>query len=549
MPLNAMAPTPLHHHNGFGASVPDNAYPASTIADTFNAIPYHDAQFRMGLKSFDDLSQPRLENLFGPPTSMDSSSDVHMGAADEGVQRAQSMGQLDAHMQDASDSFEGAAPMNLIQHDYNYNGNANDVFMQQMPSEPRGESSQHQSPKQQQGPRYEYPALGQLQSIEGELEYFDNTGDVEPFPEFAYENSASMDCFSTEGEIYSDATDPEFEYDFSTMMATSPQKQQNDMELFENLLSNQQAVEDVLFGEAGSSSAFDGEIDTSDYKSDGQNNKWQSREELAAVWARAAELFAQNPNANPNTFAPQLPQQSYGQVYPQQQPRTTPFQPATSGLIPASKQQFQVQSQFPPTNSFPTPKRERKTKVHGTPPPHTHFNPNIPPLSFGAQNQTMFAGHDYAIPRSLHSGNNSNEDLALQFVNHPQLKMPEVVPTQPWNPPSSGSVTSDYTQDDVDMQPAKEQEDHTDLVPLDPNDLVGAYTREERFHKIHKYMQGRKDRVYGKRVRYHSRKRFADNRPRIGGRFVKIKKDKSSPTEVAKVPNKDKGVAAMDMSG
>lgn len=49
---------------------------------------------------------------------------------------------------------------------------------------------------------------------------------------------------------------------------------------------------------------------------------------------------------------------------------------------------------------------------------------------------------------------------------------------------------------------------------------IGIYTRSERAAKIFRYRQKRARRNYTKRVLYNCRKRFADSRPRVGGRFV-----------------------------
>lgn len=58
--------------------------------------------------------------------------------------------------------------------------------------------------------------------------------------------------------------------------------------------------------------------------------------------------------------------------------------------------------------------------------------------------------------------------------------------------------------------------------PAGPGDIItiGIYTRAERAAKIHRFRQKRERRNFSKRVLYGSRKRFADSRPRVGGRFV-----------------------------
>ena len=61
-------------------------------------------------------------------------------------------------------------------------------------------------------------------------------------------------------------------------------------------------------------------------------------------------------------------------------------------------------------------------------------------------------------------------------------------------------------------------------IHLDPNEVViGIYTRAERQAKIARYREKRANRQWQKKILYGCRKSFADNRPRIGGRFIKMK--------------------------
>lgn len=50
--------------------------------------------------------------------------------------------------------------------------------------------------------------------------------------------------------------------------------------------------------------------------------------------------------------------------------------------------------------------------------------------------------------------------------------------------------------------------------------MIGTLTLEERQIKIEKYLEKRKRRNYTKRINYACRKKVADNRIRIKGRFV-----------------------------
>jgi len=53
---------------------------------------------------------------------------------------------------------------------------------------------------------------------------------------------------------------------------------------------------------------------------------------------------------------------------------------------------------------------------------------------------------------------------------------------------------------------------------------IKPYTKEERQRVLRRYREKRSRRVFKKKVRYECRRKFAIKRPRVGGRFVKIKK-------------------------
>jgi len=68
--------------------------------------------------------------------------------------------------------------------------------------------------------------------------------------------------------------------------------------------------------------------------------------------------------------------------------------------------------------------------------------------------------------------------------------------------------------------------------PRDNEIVIGIYTRAERRAKILRYKQKRAKHVYIKGNQYECRRRFAVARPRVGGRFTKLKNlpEDSAPT-------------------
>jgi hypothetical protein len=80
-----------------------------------------------------------------------------------------------------------------------------------------------------------------------------------------------------------------------------------------------------------------------------------------------------------------------------------------------------------------------------------------------------------------------------------------------------------------------------DVIPF------GAYTRAQRKAKIARFREKKKRMNYGKKIMYACRKEFADSRPRVGGRFVKISDSSSSPS-LSSIPRRASSPESLSLS-
>lgn len=94
------------------------------------------------------------------------------------------------------------------------------------------------------------------------------------------------------------------------------------------------------------------------------------------------------------------------------------------------------------------------------------------------------------------------------YVRNP----PAADATTPPRPATTATTTAHLLKTDKQQQHQQQQQKKR---------TIGKYAPEERRERIAKYLEKRKRRVWRKHIKYSCRKKLADGRPRIRGRFVK----------------------------
>lgn len=109
-----------------------------------------------------------------------------------------------------------------------------------------------------------------------------------------------------------------------------------------------------------------------------------------------------------------------------------------------------------------------------------------------------------------------HDDNLMDLQSISNLELPEVS-TQP-----SETELLEINLDEVfELQYHKKNEKpEANLFEKKENELIGTLTVQQRKDKINKYLQKRKKRTWQKKIYYDCRKRVADTRLRIKGRFV-----------------------------
>jgi len=129
-----------------------------------------------------------------------------------------------------------------------------------------------------------------------------------------------------------------------------------------------------------------------------------------------------------------------------------------------------------------------------SPPSPPPLSPSLPPLSPSISPSLPLSSSSSSSSSSLSS---HSHDCPIVSLN-PQIK--------------------------VECSPLSVDRTQGSALSSSSTPTVGVYSKAERQRKIARYRAKRARRNYDKRILYECRKNFADRRPRVGGRFVKIAK-------------------------
>lgn len=81
------------------------------------------------------------------------------------------------------------------------------------------------------------------------------------------------------------------------------------------------------------------------------------------------------------------------------------------------------------------------------------------------------------------------------------------------------------------------QAERKDRIEREKQELVREFKKKTREAALVRFRQKRRERRFGKLIRYDCRKKLADARPRVKGRFVRIKDDEEESEGIQVVPN------------
>lgn len=135
------------------------------------------------------------------------------------------------------------------------------------------------------------------------------------------------------------------------------------------------------------------------------------------------------------------------------------------------------------------------------------------------------------------NSNSNAPNMQKTYTNPPKPNVPKLAPSSTSHSnnsnQSTGKLTTPITIKEESLYPKLSKVPEVVAyippplgfqVPVSSDGKIGAYTKEQRQQVLERYKQKKMRRVWRKQIKYDCRKRLADTRPRVKGRFVSRKR-------------------------
>lgn len=183
-----------------------------------------------------------------------------------------------------------------------------------------------------------------------------------------------------------------------------------------------------------------------------------------------------------------------------------------------------LSSSSPEESANPSPPLPAEEKHRSTHPQQQGVPPQMQPYFMHPQHQphgmVMIGQHGQmmmaAPPGAMYAPPGMVMFASGQPGSYPQGMMMQAPPTGQMQRPQG--------------QPAKPetQVERKDRIEHEKQDLIREFKKKTREAALVRFRQKRRERRFGKLIRYDCRKKLADARPRVKGRFVRIRDDDES---------------------
>mmetsp|Transcript_9419 Transcript_9419/g.12967 ORF Transcript_9419/g.12967 Transcript_9419/m.12967 type:complete len:282 (+) Transcript_9419:256-1101(+) len=160
-----------------------------------------------------------------------------------------------------------------------------------------------------------------------------------------------------------------------------------------------------------------------------------------------------------------------------------------------------------------------------------HLSEDLPLSSTAIRESIFLSGQWAGAPKEGNEEYLFGHDANTRGVPRLSNKPLDMASTSIWNDKIESKVSSDDTVTPIQSikpKPKKRKRGRRKKKEPEADEWgykgkVKPYTPEERAEVVRRYREKRARRNFGKLVRYRCRRNFAVNRPRVGGRFTKLK--------------------------